>query len=579
MIVVHRFARFLAIAGTLAALFLWGCANPAGSSGASAFTVTYDGNGATAGTAPSDSTKYQQGASVTVLGNTGGLYAAGDLFAGWNTASDGSGTSYSSGATFKMGNGNVTLYAQWQTVSAKWATAVSSGASDTRFNAAAVDSAGNVYAVGFMSGTGSYSFGNGATAQGASSTSNAVIVKYNAQGVAQWARTVSGANIGSNYSSFNGVAVDSSNNIYVAGYQGGNVAYTYGGSASATGVYNGSNAVLVKYDTLGNAKWARTPSTAPYASTFKAVAVDSSSGDVYAAGYQGKNGTYTYGSQSVSGTYTAGANAVIVKYSAGGTAQWAKSVSAGSSASIFNAVAVDSSGNAYAAGSQTGNSQYTYGSQSVTGGSSNNNFVLVKYDSSGTAKWADTATSSTSGSSWFNGVSTDSAGDLYAVGIQYTTGTFDFGNNTTAAGTSGGVNMVIVQYSEQGAAQWARSTDSTTNCAYSTFEGVATDSDGNADVVGWQEGLCTYGSGVSITSPSSYHTGVVVTYDSLGNALWAQSNSSVPGTSEFTGVAVDSSRNAYPVGFENGTSTYTYGSFSTHGATSGVNAVSVKYGP
>ena len=37
---------------------------------------------------------------------------AGYVFKGWNTAADGSGTSYASGATF-TGNADTTLYAQW----------------------------------------------------------------------------------------------------------------------------------------------------------------------------------------------------------------------------------------------------------------------------------------------------------------------------------------------------------------------------------------------------------------------------------------------------------------------------------
>lgn len=51
-----------------------------------------------------------------MLGNNGGLTKTGYTFAGWNTAADGSGTSYSSGQAFTMGNANVTLYARWTAV-------------------------------------------------------------------------------------------------------------------------------------------------------------------------------------------------------------------------------------------------------------------------------------------------------------------------------------------------------------------------------------------------------------------------------------------------------------------------------
>ncbi len=44
--------------------------------------VTYNGNGNTAGSAPSDGNIYVEDQTVTVLGNTGGLERAGYTFAG-----------------------------------------------------------------------------------------------------------------------------------------------------------------------------------------------------------------------------------------------------------------------------------------------------------------------------------------------------------------------------------------------------------------------------------------------------------------------------------------------------------------
>ena len=77
------------------------------------FTVTYDGNGADGGVVPIDSANYEQGATVTVSGNTGTLVKTGYSFAGWNTQADGFGTTYTQSQTFTMGAANVTLYAKW----------------------------------------------------------------------------------------------------------------------------------------------------------------------------------------------------------------------------------------------------------------------------------------------------------------------------------------------------------------------------------------------------------------------------------------------------------------------------------
>ena len=83
------------------------------------YTVSYDGNGNTAGTVPVDpSSPYEYGATVAVMGNTGDLTRINDggtsyRFTAWNTKADGSGAYQAEGSTFTIGASNVTLYAQW----------------------------------------------------------------------------------------------------------------------------------------------------------------------------------------------------------------------------------------------------------------------------------------------------------------------------------------------------------------------------------------------------------------------------------------------------------------------------------
>ena len=78
-------------------------------------SITYSGNGNDSGSVPTDaSSPYATGSTVTVLGNTGSLTKSGYTFNGWNTAANGSGTSYASGNTFTISS-NTTLYAQWLT--------------------------------------------------------------------------------------------------------------------------------------------------------------------------------------------------------------------------------------------------------------------------------------------------------------------------------------------------------------------------------------------------------------------------------------------------------------------------------
>lgn len=76
--------------------------------------VTYHANGATGGTVPTDNTDYSSGNTVTVKTNEGSLVRTGCTFSGWNTAADGSGTTYpADGSGSFTITENTTLYAKW----------------------------------------------------------------------------------------------------------------------------------------------------------------------------------------------------------------------------------------------------------------------------------------------------------------------------------------------------------------------------------------------------------------------------------------------------------------------------------
>ena len=77
-------------------------------------TINFDGNGSTGGSTASQ----QIAAGNTASLNTNGFTRTGYVFTGWNTAADGSGTSYADGAEYAVtpatGDVTVTLYAQWE---------------------------------------------------------------------------------------------------------------------------------------------------------------------------------------------------------------------------------------------------------------------------------------------------------------------------------------------------------------------------------------------------------------------------------------------------------------------------------
>ena len=77
-------------------------------------TINFDGNGSTGGSTASQ----QIAAGNTASLNANGFTRSGYVFTGWNTAADGSGTSYADGANYAVtpatGDAAITLYAQWE---------------------------------------------------------------------------------------------------------------------------------------------------------------------------------------------------------------------------------------------------------------------------------------------------------------------------------------------------------------------------------------------------------------------------------------------------------------------------------
>jgi hypothetical protein len=100
---------FIVASLCLMAVTFSGCSLP---TNATAFTVTYSGNGNTAGTAPSDSTTYASNSIVTLLDNIGNLERDGYAFDCWNSQADGNGTDYLAGGAFTI-TGNTLFYAKW----------------------------------------------------------------------------------------------------------------------------------------------------------------------------------------------------------------------------------------------------------------------------------------------------------------------------------------------------------------------------------------------------------------------------------------------------------------------------------
>ena len=204
----------------------------------------------------------------------------------------------------------------------------------------AVDNSGYSYLTGYVLG-----------GSGGSSGNDIVTAKYDPNGTLVWQKTLygplGGSGVAYDQDYGDGLLVDSSGNIYVAGRSGNTSATTSG--------------VLIKYDTNGNVLWQKrcggtyTSSTAgSFNAGFRGICFDPS-GNICAVGTSPDD------------------HLMIVKYDTNGNALWTRQIGSTSSTSYGYGIASDSSGNLYAVcrlGTSTGATSY-----------------LVKYDASGNYQW------------------------------------------------------------------------------------------------------------------------------------------------------------------------------------------------
>jgi len=172
-------------------------------------------------------------------------------------AADASGNAYLMGdfnaTTLNIGTASVTAIGGEQVFLAKidssgnvlWARNSTGGVLQNALagKCVATDNAGNIYVLGKMRGT-SINFGS-ITATGVTGT-NIFLVKYDSSGNPLWAKAASASNI-------NAIATDPyDNSVYISG------AYSNSANFDAITLTNaGANTFLAKYDTAGNAIWAK----------------------------------------------------------------------------------------------------------------------------------------------------------------------------------------------------------------------------------------------------------------------------------------------------------------------------------
>ena len=270
-----------------------------------------------------------------------------------------------------------------------WNTFLGGSGTDNGY-AIAVDGSGNVNVAGDSTATW------GATVVRAyTAGTDGFVAKLNSSGTKTWGTFLGG----SGTDSARAIAVDSSGNIYVAGYS----TATWGTPVQAFS--SGTDAFAAEVNSSGSLTW---NTFLGGAGTDQAYAIDlDSSNNVYVAG----DSTATWGTPVRA--YSSGTEAFVAKLNNSGTLLW-NTFLGGSGADDGYAIAVDSSGNVYVAGDSAG----TWGSP-VLAYSGGTDAYIAKLNSSGSLIWNGFLGGS--GSDVGLGLAIDASNNAYVAGYSIAT--------------------------------------------------------------------------------------------------------------------------------------------------------------
>ncbi len=435
------------------------------------------------------------------------------------------------------------------------------GAAEDNGRSIVTDANNNVFVTGFFRSTtisfGSYTLTN---ADISGNTDDVFLVKYNANGVVQWA--VSFGETGNDEGS--GVSTDINGNLYVTGnFTSANI--SIGGvlltNADASGQFY--DIFLAKYDTGGNVVWAK---------KYGGGSDDISNGintDIW-------NNTYltgTYSSDTIHFDTTSlssigNLDIYLAKINGLGNVQWAR-FAGGDSEDKSLAVSTDSVGNIgitgyfYSDSISFGNTVLMKTDTTIDSlGNRTDDVFVARYNASGDLLWVkkaggyggyyDEASS--------NGIAMNKAGDIYITGyFRYDSIMFD-GINLYNYNTSR--DLFIAKYDTSGSVIWAESAGDFLD---DEGRGMVVDSSGNVIITGYYSSGSISFDGNSITNPNFDSEVFVLKYDPNGTYIWAAQGGGVAGDLG-NSVACFGTHNVYATGqYYSATATFDGNTISNNG--------------
>ncbi len=416
-----------------------------------------------------------------------------------------------------------------------WATYYGGGSNDEG-NGIATDVGGNILVTGQT-----YS-SNAIATVGAYQTLHggdydAFIVKFNSNGIRQWATYYGGSNDDRGF----GIAADAIGNIIITGFtKSNNTIATLGAHQTTFGGGNNYDAFIAKFDTNGVRQWATYYGGSSNDQGF-GIAADTI-GNIIITGFtQSSNAIATLGAHQTTfggGIYS---DAFIAKFNTNGLRQWA-TYYGGSSDETGNGIITDANGNIVITGdTKSSNAMATVGAHQTTfGGGFGPDAFIAKFNATGVRQWATYYGGNDD--DWGYGITKDANGNILITGGTYS-------NNAISTvgihqqNRSGTNDAYVAKFNTNGVRQWASYYGGSDG---ENGLGIATDASGNIIITGKttsSNGMSTIGANQTTFGGGSFQgDAFIAKFNSNGIRQWA---SYYGGSSDDIGndIATDSSGN------------------------------------
>lgn len=363
------------------------------------------------------------------------------------------------------------------------------------------DSSGNIYVVGTFASD-SILFGTTYLVNNniAATVDDIFITKYDINGNILWAKKAGGNLDDYPFSA----TVDASGNIYITGFFRSSISF------DAITIFSAGfrDLFVVKYDTNGNALWAKRAGGSDD-DEGEAIAVDAT-GQVYVTGFF-QSPTITFGSTTLTNTTSSYyVDLFIAKYDSSGNPLWARKAG-GTKHDYGTAISTDTFNNVILAGHFL-SPTISFGTSTLTN-STLQNIYIAQYNSAGTLIWLNNE-----GNGYITDITTNNSGEIFATG-ELVSIPLIFGADTLT--TQGNADMFVAKFDTGGNSLWGRSGGGT---AFDYGKALAVDALSNVYVTGmYQSQYMSFPYDTLTNSDTTTNSEVyIVGYDNLGNVLWSK---------------------------------------------------------